>query len=211
MVFRACACSTGSEGRETHSFGGAEGPDALRFPDGIALSVEGLVFVADTGNDRVVVFDRGGQRLRHFGSRGARAGELRAPRGLAWDGQRLAVADSGNRRVQLFDGEGSPLAVIDGAGEARMRRPLGVAFDESGRLWVTDADRSRVSVFEGDGTLLADWGDQGWFPGLFSEPAGIATAVGLGFVADSENHRVQVFDAQGELVQRFGLHAILPP
>ena len=198
------------EGRETNCFGGGEGSQALRFPDGIALNEQGLVFVADTGNDRIVVFDREGRRLRHFGSRGAQAGELRAPRGLAWDGQRLAVADSGNRRVQLFDAEGSPLAVIERAGKARLRRPLGVAFDEGGQLWVTDADRSRVSVFGEDGTLSAEWGDQGWFPGLFSEPAGIATAAGLGFVADSENHRVQVFDSQGELVQRFGLHAILP-
>ena len=198
------------EGREVASVTGGEGSEALRFPDGIALSEEGEVFVADSGNDRVVVFDREGQRLRHFGSRGARAGELRAPRGLAWDGQRLAVADSGNRRVQLFDAKGTPLAVIERAKDTPLRRPLGVAFDESGRLWVTDADRSRVSVFAGDGELLNEWGDQGWFPGLFSEPAGIATASGLGFVADSENHRVQAFDAQGELVQRFGLHAILP-
>jgi DNA-binding beta-propeller fold protein YncE len=62
------------------------GAGLLRSPGGVAADGAGSVYVADSGNDRVVVFDAAGGFVRAFSGRGSGAGELRSPIGVAVDG-----------------------------------------------------------------------------------------------------------------------------
>ncbi len=95
-------------------FNGQENPGALpqhtsEFygPRGIAIGPNGLLYVTDTGNSRVLVFDANGKFVRAFGSFGTGDGQMDNPVGIAAraDGT-IAVADTNNARVLLFSAEG---------------------------------------------------------------------------------------------------------
>jgi len=69
------------------------------------VAPSGVVYVADSGNDRVQAFDPQGRFLAQWGADGSDPGEFSDPTGLAVDaGGSLYVADTGNNRVERFDG-----------------------------------------------------------------------------------------------------------
>ncbi|RMF51208.1 MAG: hypothetical protein D6755_00090 [Anaerolineae bacterium] len=93
-----------------------------------------------------------------------------------------------------------------------MRNPRGVAVAPDGSLYVTDISAQRVFHFASNGTLLGSWGEYGASeaepapPGTFNEPWGIAVAPdGSVYVADTWNHRIQKFTAEGQFVTMWGV------
>ena len=70
---------------------------------------------------------------------------------------------------------------------------------KTGDIYVSDGyGNSRVHKYSPDGKLLFSWGAPGTDPGEFSIAHNIATdADGYVYVADRENHRIQIFDANG--------------
>ena len=82
---------------------GAEPLGRFQEPQDVAVTPDGCVLVADTGNDRVQVLDRDGTPLQAIGQGEGAAGKqdaLKAPSGLALRGEdELYVADTGNHRV----------------------------------------------------------------------------------------------------------------
>jgi hypothetical protein len=104
------------------------GPGQFRSPQAIATSLLGNIYVADTGNDRIQVFDAKGNLLQLFGRSGIDPGELRGPRGIAFAadiemgvrGARdvIVVSDTGNDRIQVFTEDGKPI------GQASIPMPL---------------------------------------------------------------------------------------
>ena len=94
----------------------------------------------------------------------------------------------------------------------RLARPTAVAFASNGDVLVSDGyDNARVVRFSRDGAVIDEWGARGIAPGQFQTPHGIAVGPdGRIFVADRENGRIQVFDAnhrfvaewKGELIGR---------
>jgi DNA-binding beta-propeller fold protein YncE len=74
------------------------------------------------------------------------------------------------------------------------------ALSPKGEIYVSDGyGNSRVHKYSPDGKLLLSWGEPGTDPGQFNIPHNIAAdADGWVYVADRENHRVQVFDGNGK-------------
>ena len=108
--------------------------------------------------------------------------------------------------MQVFTTDGRLLlAMEDATGEAALKHPVDVAVDDLGRMFVVDADRNAVVVFELDGAYIGAYGDYGPFAGLLNEPMGITWHGGQTLLADTSNHRVQFFDAAGEMKQ-WGVH-----
>ena len=69
----------------------------------MVLDSSGNVYVADTYNNRVQVFNSSGGYQSQFGSGGTGNGQLSNPRGIALDSSgKVYVADYGNNRVQVF-------------------------------------------------------------------------------------------------------------
>ncbi|MDP6314547.1 MAG: hypothetical protein QGF76_09755, partial [Arenicellales bacterium] len=102
-------------------------------PYGIAFDGSGNVYVADTYNHRVQVFDSSGNFLRKWGSRGSANGQFRYPPGIAVDGSgNVYVADTYNHRVQVFDSSGNFLRKWGsyGSGNGQFRYPFGIAVDD---------------------------------------------------------------------------------
>ena len=74
----------------------------LTFPRGIAVS-DTHIFVSDTNNHRIQIFDHTGNYVSQFGSQGNGTGQLNGPAGIATNDTHLFVVDNGNGRVQVFE------------------------------------------------------------------------------------------------------------
>ena len=73
----------------------------------------------------------------------------------------------------------------------------GLGADVEGNLYVGDAFNDRVVKFNSIGQIIGTHGSTGDEPGKFNFPSDIVVSpAGEIFVADSHNHRVQVFDGQ---------------
>lgn len=162
-------------------------------PRGLALDEQGRLYVADTGNKRIQVFDAGGRFVAQFGGAGALPGQLNEPVGLAFDSQgTIWVADTWNRRVQQLTAQGQPLRqwpVPGWEGESIANKPY-LVVDAAGIVYVSDPENHRLLLFRGDGTPLAVWRLAG---GALNLPTGLALdAEGRLLVADSANDRIVV-------------------
>ncbi len=188
--------------------GGSSDDGQFKYPVGVAVGGSGRIYVADTFNHRVQVFDPDGTHNVTFGGEGSGDGQFKSPVGVAVDGSgRVYVADGGNDRVQVFDPDGTHNATIgeEGSGDGQFKSPVGVAVDGSGRVYVADGGNDRVQVFDPDGTHNATIGEEGSGDGQFDLPYGVAVGgSGRIYVADVGNSRVQVFDPDGTHNVTFG-------
>jgi DNA-binding beta-propeller fold protein YncE len=144
----------------------------------------GQVFVADTGNHRIVRFSADGARQRDWGGRGPEPGNLFDPIGLAVAGDgRVFVCDNGNGRMQIFDRDGRSPQVFPVPGWKRevFSEPQ-VALDREGTPWVTVPLEKEVRHYGADGTLLRTIRGQDLAGASFERPMGIAVAPSGGFV-----------------------------
>ncbi len=90
--------------------------------------------------------------------------------------------------------------------------PRSVAVAPDGSVYVADSRNNRVQKFDAGGKLVLTWGTFGASangqpapPGTFNEPWGVAVGPdGSVYVADTWNHRVQKFDANGQFISTWG-------
>jgi DNA-binding beta-propeller fold protein YncE len=121
---------TGEELRRFGSVGSEEGQ--LYMPTNLALDQEGNVYVTDTGNARILVFDNQGQYVRQISARGLAVGLLARPKGLAVDREgRVFVVDSAFENVQIFGPDGKLLLFfgLPGDGRGNINLPTQVVID----------------------------------------------------------------------------------
>jgi DNA-binding beta-propeller fold protein YncE len=159
---------------------------------------DGRLFVPEAGNHRVSVFDLSGNFLFDFGSRGNALGEMNNPEAAKFNSEgTLFVTDLRNDRVQVFDPHGKPLSSWgrNGTGAGEFKSPAGLAFDKEDNVYVTEIGNNRIQVFDKSGKFLTMWGRKGSKSGEFGNLHGIIVdkANGHVYVADTANHRVQVF------------------
>jgi DNA-binding beta-propeller fold protein YncE len=176
-------------------------PGQLNGPSGLAVAADGRCFLANTGNDEVLVFGADGRALPALGGPGSAPGAFARPRGLAFaaDGS-LWVADSLNHRVQVFDAHGKFLRALGEDGQlgdlrgTRLNAPTGVAFDADGSVWVADSGHRRLARFETRGGA--------WLGAVAVPGAPAAVAVGLdGALHTVVNGAVHSVDVRGAVAR----------
>jgi len=179
--------------------GTEEGPGRLQQPVGVAVSPSAELFVADSGNQRISVFDEEGTFLRAFGQQGDGPGELDRPMHLAFgpDGL-LYVAEYINDRISVFRPDGSFVRHLKPKG---LDAPAGVAVDAASIVYVADFYNHRIVVLSPEGSENV-WGHAGQGGlGELHYPTDVAIGPdGEVWVADAYNNRLQRFVA-GEAVQ----------
>lgn len=175
------------------------GNERLNSPSGVAADKAGNIYLADTANHRVAVFDRRGNFRFSFGRKAKnpaeqlKVGPMVFPTGLA-------VADNGDIYVACMSR--NQILIFNRNGEFRREimtdRPITVAI-AGNRLYVTSPGAVMVYSLRGD--LVNHFGSQGRSVREFEYPNGLALdKKGNIFVSDTQNSRIQIFNPGGELI-----------
>ena len=127
------------------------GPGDFSLPTGVAVDKDGNVYVTDTLNNRVEVFDADGAFVSQFGKSGDGPGHFARPKGIAVDGDgHIWVADEFQCRVQVFNKDGQLLIYFGGTGfyPGQFNALYGIAFDPAtNRVITSEQFPGRVQVF----------------------------------------------------------------
>ena len=172
--------------------------------------------------DPVFKFDREtGEILTSFG-----AGLFVTPHGfhVDTDGNVWVTDFAGNEagtkghQVIKFNPEGEVLmrlgeAGVAGSGPGQLNQPCDVITAPNGDIFVSDGhsgqnddpppgSTGRILKFDSDGNFIKEWGEIGFRPGQFRTPHAMEfDSQGRLYVADRGNHRIQIFDQDGNLLE----------
>ena len=179
-----------SSGELVASVGGdSAGSMGSEFTDPRGVTIhKGLVYVCDSLNNRIQIFDLNCKFVRSIGSpdRGKGRGEFDEPLDVKFDtAGNMYVAEWGSGRVQVLDRNGEYLREFGEKG----RRPSGLHF-AGDYIYVSDLAKSCITVYEIDsGKLVSVFGDK-----QFKKPYCITSSFnGFIYVCDSGNNRVHIY------------------
>lgn len=159
-----------ASGKHLFDFGKrGSGPGEFNFPRDLVVGKDGRLYIVDSGNFRVQVFDRNGTFVRSFGSLGRQFGQFARPKEIALDATgNVYVVDTAFGNFQVFSPEGELLMFVGNRSEqdgpARYMLPSGIAVDEDGRVYMVDQWFRKVDIFR-PYALKADAGFLGKRPG----------------------------------------------
>jgi sugar lactone lactonase YvrE len=126
-------------------------PGDFAAPEGVAVDKDGNVYVTDTLNDRVEIFDADGSFISTFGKAGDGPGNFARPKGIAIDSDgHIWVADEMQDRLQVFNKEGQLLTYIGlGHGElpGQFKALVGVGIDKQNHVFTTEQYPGRMQMF----------------------------------------------------------------
>lgn len=143
MYFSTDGSRTASVGKTVQVTQPDLSPAGFYFPNGLAISSVGEVFVSDGDNRRVQVFDKNGEFKRFVDTSGV-------PRGIVIDEDgRLYVVDALAHTVDIYSLDGERLATFGerGYGPGQFSFPNDIAIGPDGRIFVTDRENDQVQVW----------------------------------------------------------------
>lgn len=188
-------------------------PEGWYYKEAVSVAVDSTdqVYVFSRGNHPVIVFDTAGNVLRSWGE-----GQFTNPHGITVaSDDTVWCVDSGDHSIRRYSSEGRLITTLNErhVSSAPMCgkpfcKPTRVAIDpRNDEILVADGyGNACVHRFSADGMrLIGSFGRPGTDSGAFNVVHDIAVdEEGLIYIADRENHRVQVFSPQGCLVGKWG-------
>lgn len=176
----------------------------LQAPMGLAVAGDGKIYVTDSGQQSVFVFDR--KENSYDIIEGYGENRFISLIDIEVDKEGLVyVSDAGAKKVYVLDKHGESLRTIDGP-KGGFERPTGIAINHTlKRIYVTDTLKATVEMFTLEGKHIGTVGQVGTGEGEFNRPTYITVgADGKIYVTDSMNHRIQIFDSEGKFLRMFG-------
>lgn len=191
------------------------GDGQFQEPWGVAINADGTIFVADTWNGRIQVFDNAGNFVRKWGYFNTTNGTLGdplalfGPRGIAVDSTgNLLVADTGNKRILQYTEAGELVNQVGGGGVrlGNFEEPTAVGVDpRDGSIYVADAWNRRIQKLDANMQPLAEWPVPSWgSQHLYNKPYLTVSGNGDVYASDPENYRILVYNSAGGVKATFG-------
>jgi len=195
------------EGKFLSSFGkGGSAEAELSYPLGMCLDAQDNIYIADSGNARVQIYDRNGQHLQQIKLPQSQQQKKPDPTDVVVDNQRqlLYVVDNENHHVLIYDLQAKEfIHTIGGMShkEDGFRWPFSLYIDQKGTVYIVDVVNTRVrTILPEEGFKLGgDIGRWGVEKGELFRPKGVAVnAKGQVFIADSYLGVIQMFSQKGK-------------
>ena len=170
---------------------------------GVAVDSRDQIYIFTRGRPAVQVYQPDGTFLRAWDTENPSGAHFIRidPAGNVW------IADIRSHVVCKYSPQGSLLLTLGqaghaGADESHFDRPTDMVILPAGDIFVSDGyGNRRIVHFDAKGRYIKQWGEAGSKPGQFALPHSIvADSKGHLYVADRENARIQVFDAEGKLL-----------
>ena len=206
-----------------HSASGAFEKNIENIPNnptlsGIFIDSNGKIYLTSGGKNCVLVYSDSDSFDYSIGktdtSSGNNSGEFNRPNGIAVDSNgKIYVADSGNNRIQVFASSGAFEYSIgksdctSGTNPGEFKNPIDVAIDSEGKIYVLESSHAidssdsnnRIQVFTASRVYEYSIGKNdnstGSDAGEFNQATCLTVDDEFIYVADSGNHRIQVFSA----------------
>jgi len=223
---KVCKCSL----EEDLSIGVKEGDEnyILFRPSDIEVDAEGNIYVLDSGNHRVQVFDRNGKYLRTIGRKGEGPGEIKMAFKMSMgpDGK-LYLLDIGNFRITIFNRDGEYV----GDFKPKKGFPNDISVDDQGEVFLSSDMRDKagkgiinISRYDQKGEALLSYGNfkkrefqwitigsKSGVPTLLAIPTGYEPETvwtidpkGNLYVGYGDKYEISFYSREGKLKRRFG-------
>jgi len=139
-------------------------------PSDVAMDLEGNVYIADAGNNRIQKFDSEGNYIRTYGREGQGPGEFKMPADIEIDKEgNIYVADAGNRRLQILNNEGEYLngfVLEKGVGEINVDSNNNIYISAGGMVMITmgaggsekPPEEPLITCYDNEGNIIGDIG-----------------------------------------------------
>ena len=174
----------------------------VRSPKGILVDGKGMIYTADTGNDRIEIFKPDGSYDNMFGESGSDEGQFRTPSFVAVSpAGNIYVADTRNRKIKAFSADGMFLfSAGPELGSATLLSPVAVACDENKNVYVLDSELKKVIVMDAMGKFQRVWDDSG----SLQDPVSLVyDGKGFFYILDKGSFNVKIFDEAGKFTASF--------
>jgi len=186
----------------------------LRKPSGMVVGAGGRFYLADTDNNRIILFDKDLRLTNQVGGFGGGDSRLGRPTWLTIDNElSVVVSDFGNRRLCRFDSElhfVNEIPFYSSDDPLKFGYPSGLFATRHGEIWVGDKDNGRIAVFAVNGQFDRFIGASSG-AGLMRDPAKIVLDNQQVLVCDAGNYRVAVYDLFGGFLRDFGENELHHP
>ena len=125
-------------------------PGDFAKPTGLAVDKDGNLYVCDTLNNRIEIFDADSKFMSTFGKAGDGPGYFARPKGVAIDSDgHIWVADGMQDRVQVFNKDAQLLITFGGHGllPGQFQGLVGITTDKNNRVFTSEMYPGRVQQF----------------------------------------------------------------
>lgn len=186
--------------------GGESSAGLFSQPYGIAIDGDGILYISDTVNRKIISFTREGKPSGVIDL----SAQLKSMGYIAVDKVRkkIIVPDYKDQKIYIMDFNGTITTEIStfGGSEKSFNRPNAVAVAPNGNILVADTLNARVVQFSSEGKYLSEFGSRGDEPGQFNIIQGIAVdSNGNIYVTDARNNSFSIFSLKGEYLLSIGV------
>ena len=178
------------------------GLGGMMWPTSVVLDGDENLYLADEYFNKVTKYDREGNPITEWGTKGSGDGQFNQPSGLLIQDQLIYLVDSRNNRIQMYslDGEFQGQWGSGGDGEGEFNLPWGISDDSEGNIYLADWRNDRIQKFDSNGNYISAIG--GGKTSVLDRPSDVAVDPdGNIYVTDWGSQRLLVLDQSGGILE----------
>ena len=183
----------------------------MEYPRAVAVDLRNNVYVVDTGNNRILKFDKLNVLMDTFMLSHEEEGISSCGIALDVAGHMFLCPEVNIQDAELAHAHAVLSFTTDGKLCGRMNfqntlvRGLSVAVNRIGQIIVADFELNQVFIFDKRGRLMKKFGEKGSGPSQFNHPTFVCVDESDNIiVSDGDNNRIQMFDRTGKFCYQFG-------
>ena len=186
---------------------GSTAPYGVDYPRGIGVDPNGNVWVADTRDYVIRIYDSNGNYLTSIGTGNdtSSLGGFAAPDYVAFYGGFAYIADYWSCTMTVWSDPSNPATTAPTPERQINGCNFGVAVDPAtGNTYIVDQGRQQIREYNSSGSFITQWGNYGTGNGQFESPWGIDVINGYVYVTDTKRNNVQAFTLSGQYAGQWG-------